>query len=629
MKKTLSLILSIVMLLSITAGIDLSAYAASGSSSIESISYTPVKPIEYVENVGGYWTDEGTYCYYIEAENVGDMLTVYYSDGTSVDYYYVEDDDNWLWGWIDSNGEELDGYLDYDMGHQYDVPWTLGSDNYFTVDYMGVQTQVPVTIIESTVESISYTPVKPVELIENVGGFELDNGGYYYFCDIEIGDTLTVYYKDGTSNVYCCDINEYYDITWLDAEGNVLPGYVEYDDNQWAEYWTIGGDNYFTIEYMGVTTQVPVTIVESPVLSVFYKPATDIKYSEYDETVGCWDYDAYFNECFYYDIYPSVDDKLTVNYKDGTSAEYTFLIDGYWADSEGQMLDFSYFNIASDQYENPWTVGSDNYFTVEFMGVPSQPIPVTIVKHNHKWSSKVTKQATCKATGVKTYTCTLCGQKKTETIAKKSHTYKTYTTKATTSKNGSVVTKCSVCGTKKSSTTIYYPKTITLSTTSYTYDGKAKKPSVTVKDSKGKKISASNYTVSYASGRKNVGQYTVTIKFKGNYSGTVKKTFTIKPKSTSLSSVSAGSKKFTVKWKKQTTQTTGYQIQYSTDKNFKKNNKTVTVSKNSTTSKSISKLSGKKKYYVRIRTYKTVKVNGKSTKIYSNWSSAKSVTTKK
>ncbi|MCM1115236.1 MAG: secretory protein, partial [Clostridium sp.] len=72
-------------------------------------------------------------------------------------------------------------------------------------------------------------------------------------------------------------------------------------------------------------------------------------------------------------------------------------------------------------------------------------------------------------------------------------------------------------------------------------------------------------------------------------------------------------------------QTTGYQIQYSTDKNFKKNNKTVTVSSNKTTSKTISKLSGKKKYYVRIRTYKTVS----GTKYYSSWSSVKTVTTKK
>lgn len=205
------------------------------------------------------------------------------------------------------------------------------------------------------------------------------------------------------------------------------------------------------------------------------------------------------------------------------------------------------------------------------------------------------------------------------------HTYKTYTTKATTKKNGSVVVKCSSCGAVKSKTTVYYPKTVTLSSTSYVYNGKVKKPSVTVKDSKGKKVSSSNYAVTYQSGRKNVGTYTVTVKFKGNYSGTVKKTFTIKPKSTSVSKLTAKTKGFTVKWKKQSTQVTGYQIQYSTSSKFtSKTTKTATVGKNSTTSKTISKLSKKKKYYVRIRTYKTV--NGK--KIYSAWSSTKSVKTK-
>ncbi|MGN1420474.1 MAG: fibronectin type III domain-containing protein [Eubacterium sp.] len=113
------------------------------------------------------------------------------------------------------------------------------------------------------------------------------------------------------------------------------------------------------------------------------------------------------------------------------------------------------------------------------------------------------------------------------------------------------------------------------------------------------------------------------ITFKGNYSGTKTLYFTIKPKSTSISSLSAGSKKFTVKWKKQSTQTTGYQVQYSTSSKFKRA-KTVTVSKNSTTSETISKLKSKKKYYVRVRTYKVV--NG--TKYYSSWSKVKSVKTK-
>lgn len=180
----------------------------------------------------------------------------------------------------------------------------------------------------------------------------------------------------------------------------------------------------------------------------------------------------------------------------------------------------------------------------------------------------------------------------------------------------------------KTVTTSSYPTTVMLSATSYTYDGKTKKPVVTVKNN-GKKVSSKYYTVSYSSGRKNVGKYTVTIKFKSPYSGTVQKTFTVKPKSTTLSSVAAKSKGFTVKWKKQSTQVTGYEIQYATDSKFTKNKKMVNVSKNSITSKMISKLTASKKYYVRIRTYKTVKVNGKSEKIYSSWSKSKTVTTKK
>lgn len=95
-----------------------------------------------------------------------------------------------------------------------------------------------------------------------------------------------------------------------------------------------------------------------------------------------------------------------------------------------------------------------------------------------------------------------------------------------------------------------------------------------------------------------------------------------------MSSVKAAKKAFTAKWTKQSVQTTGYQVQYSTSKNFKKSVKTATISKNKTVSKTVKKLSAKRTYYVRVRTYKTVKVNGKSVKLYSGWSKVKSVKTK-
>ena len=240
--------------------------------------------------------------------------------------------------------------------------------------------------------------------------------------------------------------------------------------------------------------------------------------------------------------------------------------------------------------------------------------------------------STCSKTGLTEGShCSVCHKviKSQETVAKKEHKFETITTKATTTENGSVIRKCSVCGETEHVTTIYSPKTVKLAKTSYTYDGKAKKPKVTVKDSSGNTISSSNYSVSYSSNKK-IGQATVKVTFTGNYSGTLKATFTIKPKTTSISGISAAKKGFTVKWKKQTSQTNGYEIQYSTSSKFaKKNTKTVTVKSNKTTSKKISKLSAKKKYYVRIRTYKTVKINGKSTKIYSDWSKVKKITTKK
>ena len=200
-------------------------------------------------------------------------------------------------------------------------------------------------------------------------------------------------------------------------------------------------------------------------------------------------------------------------------------------------------------------------------------------------------------------------------------------TKATAKNDGKIVTSCSVCKKILSTEILSKASDIRLSAISYTYNGKARKPSVTVNDRTGKKISTTNYTVSYAKGRKNVGSYEVTVTFKGNYQGKVTKSFTIKPQGISIGKVTAGKKRITVKWRKQTKQISGYEIQYSTDKKFIKDAR-VTVSARKTTSKTIKKLKTKKKYYLRIRSYKTVKVKGKNTKIYSSWSKVKSAKVK-
>ncbi len=247
----------------------------------------------------------------------------------------------------------------------------------------------------------------------------------------------------------------------------------------------------------------------------------------------------------------------------------------------------------------------------------------------HSYTQK-TVAATCKAQGYTLHTCSKCKKSyKTGYTAKKAHTYKTTTTKATMSKAGSVVTKCSACGYKKSSTTIYSPKTVKLTGTSYVYNGKVKTPGVTVKNSRGTTLKKDkDYTVSYAKGRKNAGRYSVKVTFKGKYSGSKTLYYNIVPKGTTVAKLTGKSKGLRVQWKTQKSQTTGYQIQYSTGSNFK-NGKTITIKKNGNYAKNITKLKGKKKYYVRIRTYKTIKFNGKNYNLYSSWSKAKAITTKR
>ncbi|MGN0522350.1 MAG: fibronectin type III domain-containing protein [Eubacterium sp.] len=191
--------------------------------------------------------------------------------------------------------------------------------------------------------------------------------------------------------------------------------------------------------------------------------------------------------------------------------------------------------------------------------------------------------------------------------------------------DGGKISFCA-CGYYTEDATYYYPKTITLSTKTYTYNGKKKTPKVTVKDRKGNVISSSNYKVTYKNNTK-PGQATVTVTFNGvKYEGTMTTTFTIKPKKQTLSSVKSNkSKQITVKWKKDSN-VSGYQVQYSTSSKFTSGTrKTITISKNTTTSKTISKLKSNKKYYVRVRAYKTI--DGK--KVYGAWSTVKSVTTKK
>ena len=146
------------------------------------------------------------------------------------------------------------------------------------------------------------------------------------------------------------------------------------------------------------------------------------------------------------------------------------------------------------------------------------------------------------------------------------------------------------------------------------------KPALIIKSGDKTLTEGTDYDLAW-SGLGKVGTASVTITGKGAYSGNITKTFRILPKGTKITSLKKGRKQAAVKWKKQTKQTDGYEIQYSTKKDFSKSVKTKRISGRKKTSAVIKKLKAKKTYYVRIRTWK--KVNGE--RYYSLWSSAKKV----
>ena len=324
--------------------------------------------------------------------------------------------------------------------------------------------------------------------------------------------------------------------------------------------------------------------------------------------------------------------------------------------------------------------------------------------HEHSYTKTVLSNATCTTAGTVKYTCS-CGDSYTETIPATGHKSSGWITDkaASIGVKGSKHKECTVC--KKVLETAEIPAlsrisiskaSVTLSTSIYAYDGKAKTPSVNVKvngktlkkdtdytvsysnntkvgtakvtitgkgnytgsvsktysiknDFKkatisgisnksytGKNITQSitvkyngktlkkgtDYTVSY-SNNKNIGTATVKIAGKGSYTGTITKTFKINPAKQEIQKLTAKSKAFFVDWA-QKGSATGYEIQYATNLKFTSAKK-VTITNKKTDKTTISKLSGKKKYYVRVRSYTTVK----GTKYYGAWSASKSVTTKK
>lgn len=101
------------------------------------------------------------------------------------------------------------------------------------------------------------------------------------------------------------------------------------------------------------------------------------------------------------------------------------------------------------------------------------------------------------------------------------HEFKEIFTKpATEAEAGEIQTICDICNQVKERTEIPLIKRYLVSAKHFIYNGSIQKPTVTVYDSIGNVISSENYDVTYSADAIEPGTYTVTLTFKGNYSGT-------------------------------------------------------------------------------------------------------------
>lgn len=148
------------------------------------------------------------------------------------------------------------------------------------------------------------------------------------------------------------------------------------------------------------------------------------------------------------------------------------------------------------------------------------------------------------------------------------------------------------------------------------YTGKSRKPTVKIYDGDKRLSKGTDYTVSYKNNKK-IGKATITIKGKGDYTGTVKLNFNIVPEATTLTVTKKSEKKVRCQWEP-VVNVDGYQIYYSVNGGKYKKMGDISADKKSIIIKKNSFDFEKNTYKFKIRSY--VEKDGE--KIYSPFSTA-------
>lgn len=328
---------------------------------VESVELVSNSTAKLIENGDGRWetrydsalgSDVDFFYYNLYRLNDA-VVRINFKDGTSE---------------IAEQGEYVRGYYVEANGNQYSEPFTLGNNTY-KISYLGVEVDAIATVVQNPVKSIQLLGGFKFYRTEDVDGYRTNRYDdvlgisvdffYYYTSGIDKAE-IQINYKDGTS-----EIAHPYD--YIDDKQ------VEVSYNQYDKPWTTDGENYITVSYLGAETMIPVIINKNPVAGIEVIKASDTQLIENSD--GYWntrynpETGEYDIEYFQYYTDDLRDAAIRINYTDGT--QKTAYI--------GESVDGYYIGTESEQYNTPWTVGSDNIVYITYMGKRTE-MNVTVVE---------------------------------------------------------------------------------------------------------------------------------------------------------------------------------------------------------------------------------------------------------
>ena len=281
MKKGISILLCVAMLMSLFAGVGLKAAAAN----LKGIGFSAVSDIICYEGCNT-WQDfdffnnqQNWYTRYNvgprELEEEGNALTLYYDDDTSDTYTYQkvyrsENPDDYDLRYVNASGEEFDIYqVGVDTRISYENQWSVGNRYMVYLEYNGFRASTYVQLRENPVASVNVYYDRPLQLMENTcGRWEHDDESntdwFNYWFNSRYNNkaniALDVEYTNGDSKHFSFHEEENWTLTTDDGEF-IDERFFNVDLRQWDTHYSTEGSNEAFVSYYGKGSNVPVEVI--------------------------------------------------------------------------------------------------------------------------------------------------------------------------------------------------------------------------------------------------------------------------------------------------------------------------------------------------------------------------------